>query len=175
MPTLYAQPNSVPVGTAEVVPINIGFAAYLQPGDAISSAAATLLDEIGTVITLVDQPTIVRSNVIAPPVSTVSSFGLPSGLGAVFLGFSSGPLGAGMVLTVGAQLATVQSIIADVVTLSSPLSYAPRVGDLVTSAYVQQPVRGSQLTAKHAYRLDMTAVLNAAKTMTVSIAIPCPY
>lgn len=178
MPSLFSLPNAVPVATGEIVPINIDFAAYLVAGDALSTAVSKLTqDGSGSPSTPADAPTILRTTVAASPAPTTTVFSVQPGVGKQLLAFAQGPLGAAMVLTVGAQLAAVQSIIGDVVTLATPLSSAPAAGDAVTSSFVQQIVRGSQLSARQSYRLDVSATLSAspAKVMTVSVGIPCPY
>jgi hypothetical protein len=45
----------------------------------------------------------------------------------------------------------------------------------VSGTQVIQIVRGSQLTAKHTYRLDVTTTLNTAKTITGSLVVKCDY
>lgn len=45
----------------------------------------------------------------------------------------------------------------------------------ISGTQVIQIIRGSQLTAKQSYRCDVTATLNAAKIITASCYILCPY
>lgn len=70
-------------------------------------------------------------------------------------------------------------------TLSSPTTVLTNVLDgttitpsdapTVSGNLIIQIVRGSQLTAKGTYRADVTAQLNAAKVITASLYIACPY
>ena len=176
MPSLYTEPNTVAVGTKETFPVNVDFSPFLLAGDALSSPTALLTQETGTVITPTDAPSVLRSSVAGTPAPAPSSFALSPGAGGQFLAFDpSKATGAGMILTVGAQVATVQSIVGDQIALASPLSRTPFAGDGVVSSFVQQIIRGSQLAAGQFYRLDVTAVLNASKIMVVSVGITCPY
>lgn len=176
MPSLYTEPNTVAVGTKEIFPVNVDFSPSILAGDALSSPSAVLTSEAGTVITVADAPSVLRSFVAATPPPAPNSFALLPGAGGQFLAFDPAKsIGAGMILTVGAQVAMVQSIVGDQVTLALLLSRAPFAGDGVVSSFVQQVIRGSQLTPGQFYRLDVTAVLNATKTITASTTIKCDY
>jgi hypothetical protein len=71
----------------------------------------------------------------------------------------------------------------DVVASPSAVLHNPDTGAVITPTdaptvsgnLVIQIIRGSQLTARQMLRLDVTATLNAAKVITASLYIACPY
>lgn len=72
----------------------------------------------------------------------------------------------------GDALGPVASTLTNVLT-GTPIT--PADAAAISGNLVIQIVRGSQLTAKQSYRLDVTAVLNAGKTITGSLYVNCPY